>query len=321
MKRAAYLTLFVAAAISLPYPVAAQSYPAKPIRIIVPFPPGGVDVTIRLFQAEMMADIGQPIVIENRPGANGYAGSEYVARAAPDGYTLLATSSSTLAIGPALSKTVPFDPLKDFATISMVTRSVNLLVVKPSLPVTSVKELIDYARRNPGKMSYGSTGIGSGQHLDPEIFKLAAGVDIVHIPYKGFGPVVQALLGGEIETAFVTLQVIQPLMAAGKVRALAVYDGRRYPGLPALPDVTEILPEFQKTPSWIGVLGPSALPKPITARLHASIAKAVNTPQVRAKLEETSIVVANSPEEFAVDLKNGLEQTIKVQKRLGIQLE
>jgi tripartite-type tricarboxylate transporter receptor subunit TctC len=302
-------------------PASAQQYPSKPVRIVVPFPPGGVDVAIRMIQSEMSANLGQPVVIENRPGANGYTGSEYVARTAADGYTLLATSSSTMVTGPALSRNVPFDPIRDFAPISMVVRSVNLLVVKPALPVSTVKEFIDYARRNPGKLSYGSTGVGSGQHLDPEIFKLATGIDIVHVPYKGFGPVVQALLAGEIETAFVTLQIIQPLLAAAKVRAIAVYDGRRYPGLPALPDVTETVPEFQKTPSWIGVLGPAALPRAITARLNASVVKAVNAPAVRAKLEETSIVVANTPEEFASALKTGLEQTIRVQKRLGIQLE
>jgi tripartite-type tricarboxylate transporter receptor subunit TctC len=177
---------------ALPLDTLAQSFPTKPIRIIVPFPPGGVDVAIRLIQNPMSEELGQPVVIENRAGANGFIGSELVARSAPDGYTILATSSSTLIAGPLVSTNVPFDTLRDFTPITMIYMTVSVLAAKQSLAANSVKELIDFARRNPGKLSYGSSGIGSAQHLDGETFKLASGTNIVHVPYKGGGPQAQA---------------------------------------------------------------------------------------------------------------------------------
>lgn len=276
---------------------------------------------MRIIQPRVMEDMDQPIVIENRPGANGFIGSQLVARAGRDGYTLLASSASPLVSGAVLSKNMPFDPVKDFTPITTLTRSVNLLVVRASVPVDSVSGLIDYAKHNPGKLYYGSTGIGSIQHLDAEGFKLASGVDMVHVPYKGFGPVVQAILSGEVQVTFVTLQFIQPQVAAGKIKVLAVYDGNRYPGLSKVPDLTETLPEFRKSPSWIGILGPAGLPRPIVSRLHGAIVNALKAPEVRASFEDNSVIVGDTPEQFAASLKNGLEQTAKLQNHLHIQLE
>jgi tripartite-type tricarboxylate transporter receptor subunit TctC len=290
----------------------AQAFPTKPVRVVVPFPPGGVDVTIRLMQNGMQADLGQPIVIENRPGANGFIGSEYVAHQPADGYTLLATSSSTLIAGPAVSSNVPFDAEKDFAPITMIFSTVSTLVAKPSLPVSSVRELIDLAKASPGKLSYASTGIGSAQHLDAETFKLTAGVDLNHIPYKGFGPVVQALLGQEVDVAFVTTQTVAPLIAAGKVKLLALYNGKRPANFPDLPQLSDFAPGFRAVPGFIGLLGPATLARPIVMRLNGAAVKTLRSPDVTRKLEEVGAnIVADTPDEFAQAIKSGLENAFR----------
>jgi len=322
MKRYAGIFAYAigSACVVLPHMGLSQAYPSKPIRVVVPFPPGGVDLPMRLIQARMAESLGQPIVIENRAGANGYIGSENVARSAPDGYSVLATSASTIVTGPLISKSVPFDPVKDFTPITMLTRSVNVFVVN-SLPVKSVKELVDYAKRSPGKLSYASSGVGSSQHMDGEAFKLAAGVNMVHVPYKGGGPEVQAILAGEIEVALVTYQQIHSYLSSGKVRILATYDGKRFPGLSNVPDVIETVPNFQKSASWIGVLGPAGFPRPIAMRLYESIAKAINAPDIRPKLDSDSLIVANTPDEFVEAIRMDIEQTSKIVKSLGIKFE
>lgn len=289
-----------------------QSFPSKPIRMIVPFPPGGVDVTIRLIQNQMSEDLGQPIVIENRSGANGFIGSELVARAAPDGYTLLATSSSTLIAGPLVSANVPFDPIRDFTPITMVYLTISALGVKSSLPVNSMRELLDYAKKYPGKLSYGSSGIGSAQHLDGETFKLVAGTDIVHVPYKGGGPQAQALVAGEIDMSFQPLQQLRPFMSGGKVRILAYYNGPRPADMGNVPDLADAVSGFKAGPGFIGVLGPAKMPVAVVNRLNAAAVKAITAPDTRAKLEANgAIIAAGTPESFAAELKAGLEGTRK----------
>ncbi len=303
----------------------AQGYPTRPIRVVVPFPPGGVDVTLRFMQQAFSADLGQPIVIENRPGANGYIGSELVAHAPPDGYTLLATSSSTLVIGPFISREVPFDTLRDFVPITQFFKTVSGIVVRPSLPVNSLAELIAYAKTNPGKLTYGSSGVGSAQHLDAEIFKMAAHIDMVHVPYKGGGPQAQALVAGEIDVSFHPLQQVRPFLAGGKVRLLAVYGaGGRFAGLPDVPDVGEVLPGIVTSPSWVGLFGPAGLPPAIVARLNSAAVKALTEPDVRPKIEENSPVVANSAQEFAAVMRADVDRAEKLVKELraaGMKLE
>ena len=304
---------------------AAQSFPTKPIRVVVPFPPGGVDVTLRLMQNTMAEDLGQPLVLENRAGANGYIGTEYVAHSPPDGYTILATSSSTLIAGPLVSTSVPFDTVKDFAPIVQIFSTVSVMLVKPSLQINTVQELIDFARRNPGKLSYASTGIGSAQHLDAETFKYAAGVDLVHIPYKGFGPVAQAVMGGEVDVSYVTVQTGKPLLAAGKAKLLATYNGPRPSFLPRVPDLAEAVPGFKAGAGFIGLLAPAATPSAVVRRLNAAAVKSLRVPDVVAKVEDGgSVVVANSPEEFAAEIKSSLEDTGKIVKALrtrGVKFE
>lgn len=307
-----------------PLAVFSQAFPSKPVRLVVPFPPGGVDVTMRQAQNPMAEDLGQPIVIENRPGANGMIGAEIVARSAPDGYTVLAMPVG-LVTGAAVT-TAPVDPIKDFTPITMVIMSWGILVAKPSLPLNSLKELIDHARRNPGKISYASTGIGSEQHLAGEILKLSAGVDLNHIPYKGFGPVTQAILGGEVDLALFTVEIARPLVTSGKAKPIAVFLlNKRHPALPNVPDVAELVPSFHTTRSWIGLFGPAGLSRPVVARLNAAAVKALNAPAVRSRLEENgAMVVANTADEFAAMIKSESATAAKVVKELkarGVRFE
>lgn len=303
----------------------AQAYPSGPMRIVVPFPPGGVDVTIRQMQKIMSDDLGQAVLIDNRPGANGFIGSEQVARSAPDGYTILGTSSSTMISGTLVSSKVPFDVVRDFTPVTMLNMTVSALIAKPGVPFGSVRELIDYAKRNPGKVSYASTGIGSAQHLDGEYFKVTAGVDLNHIPYKGFGPVVQAVAAGEVDVAFITVAAANPLLQGGKARPLAHYNGPRPPSLPPnTPEMAATVPQFRATPGWIGLLGPAALPRPVLMRLNGAAVKSL-TPEMRAKMAEIgTTIIGDSPEEFSAKIKSGLESTagvVRQLKAIGVKFE
>ena len=298
------------------------SFPAKPIHLIVPFPPGGIDPAARLMAPKMTEVLGQPIVIENRAGANGNIGSESVARAAPDGYTLLFSTSSTLITGVFLSRNLPFDPLKDFTPVSNLYEPLHALAVHAPLPVKSVQELIDYARRNPGKLSYSSSGVGSVFHLNSELFKQAAGIDIVHVPYKGIAPAVADLGEGRVEVGLAGYSNFRPLLAAGKVRLLAVLEPARYARLHELPALRELLPGFRKAPSWIGLLAPARLPRPVLDRLHAAAMHALKSPEVQKYFDENSnLVIGNTPEEFARQMQGDMEMTARLVKAIGVQPE
>ncbi|MFM9969777.1 MAG: Bug family tripartite tricarboxylate transporter substrate binding protein [Burkholderiales bacterium] len=303
--------------------VAAQTYPSKPIRIVVPFAPGGVDITARLLQPKMQEDLGQALIIENRPGAGGVTGSVAVSKSPADGYTLLMTASGTLISTPLLSAKPAFDPINDFSPITVVFQAVSTLVVNASLPVNSVKELIDHARRNPSKVGFASPGIGTNQHMDGEVFKATAGLDIFHVPYKGFGPSIQDLVAGHIQLGFVTYANIRAHLSAGKVKIIAVGDAKRYPPLAAVPTIAETLPSYQRVPGWSGaLLGPPGLSKAISTRLYSAALKAINTPEVRSKLDEGgSLVMGITPEEFTALLKSDLERVGKIVKSLGIKVD
>ena len=317
------MTRLLPVALLLPFAALAQSFPTKPIRVVVPFPPGGVDITARLLQPKMQEDLGQPIIVENRPGSGGMAGSAVVAKSPPDGYTLLMTTSGTLVNAPLLAKDVPFDPIRDFTPITVVFQAVSTLVVNAALPAKTVKELLDYAKANPGKLSFASPGVGTNQHIDGEIFRHAAGVNMLHVPYKGFGQSIQDLIAGHVQLGFVTFANIRPHLGAGKVRLLAVGDATRYPAIPDVPAIAETLPAFQRIPGWSGAfLGPAGLPKPVLARLHGAAVKAIHAPEVRAKLEAGgSRIMAITPEEFAQLLKSDLENAGRTLKTLGIKAE
>ena len=301
----------------------AQTYPSRPIRVIAPFPPGGgaTEIIIRLVAPKLAESLGQAVVIENRPGANGIIGSELVARAAPDGHTLLYASSSNLATNVFLSRNVPFDAMKDFAPISLLATPITAFVVHPSVPVSSIQELIDYAKRNPGKLTYGSAGIGSMQHLTGEA-KRVTGVDLLHVPYKGAAPAVNAIVAGQIHIYFPGTSSVRPLLPAGKLKLLALLEPERYPGLPDVPTVSETIPGFTKAASWFGMLGPAGLAQPIVARLNADIVKALGQPDVRARLDEVGIKpIGSTPEQLARLLKADIEKSGALIKALGIQPE
>jgi tripartite-type tricarboxylate transporter receptor subunit TctC len=270
----------------------------------------------------MTEDLGQTLVIDNRAGANGYIGTENVVRSAPDGYTLLATSIAVVA-GPPVMK-APYDPVKDLSAITEILTTVGALVVKPSLPVSSVKELIDYAKKNPGKLSYGSSGIGSAQHIDGEYFKLITGTDIVHVPYKGGGPQIQAIVSQEVDFSWFPMQQIRQHIDSGKAKLIAMYDEQRYSAFPSVPSINETVPDFRRTPGWVGLFGPASLPAPVLARLNGAAVKALRTPSVKAKIEETAIVAATTPEEFSKIVRDDYARIGRVVAELrsrGVQFE
>lgn len=310
------------AAIAVAFPVLSQTYPNKPVQVVVPFPPGGSDVTFRVVAAKMSDFLGKPIVVMNRPGASGAIGSEYVARATPDGYTLLLTTSSTMITRKFLAKNLPFDPMKDFTPIGKVYESVLTLTVHPSVPAHSIKELIEYAKRSPGKLNYGSIGIGSAYHLDGEIFKRTAGISITHVPYNGTGPVMVALLAGEVQIAFPSLSNIGQNHDMGRVRILAFLDPVSFPGMARIPSINEAVPSFKKASNWIGLFGPASLPDSIVARVNGAVKSALDSPAVRTVLERNGVLISHStPAELAARMKDDLVETEKLVKALNIQPE
>ena len=301
---------------------AAQPFPSKPIRVVVPFPPGGIDTPMRLIASRMQQELGQPVIVDNRAGANGVIGSEYVARSAPDGYTLLWGTSSTLVTAVFLQKNLPFDPVKDFTPLTIVYAGVEALGVPASSPFRSVRDLIDYVRRNPGKLSYSSSGIGSAYHLDIELLKLAAGIDMLHIPMKGTGPSLQELIAGRVDVAVVGWANARPVVEAGKLRVIALIDSKRYAKLPDVATVAEAVPSFVKAPSWIGMVGPAGLPRPVQDRLHRAIVTATRSPEPARYFEDGGAnVILNNPEEFAAVLRQDLALTGKAIAALGIKPE
>jgi len=300
---------------------AAQAYPSKPIRLVVPFPPGGaVDVYARHVQPALQDALGQPVVVENKAGAGGMLGADAVAKAPPDGYTLLVGNIATLAMNAAIYKKMPYDPAKDFTPI-MKTVMVNyVVVVHPGVPAGKLTELVAYAKANPGKLSYGSSGAGSAQHMAAELFKAQAGIEMTHVPYKGTGALVGDLVGGHINVAFADEASMLPQVRSGKLRALAVGGLVRSPELPDLPTVAEAagLPRFEAA-AWQGIAGPAALPPAIVRRVHEALESAHAAPGMKAKLAAAGLGVAGStPEEFGQFIRSEIAKWTLVAKTNGI---
>jgi tripartite-type tricarboxylate transporter receptor subunit TctC len=280
ISRRALITAALASAASLAPRLARAAYPERPIRLIVPFVPGGaVDAVGRLLGNAMTAELGQPVVIENRGGAGGIIGMETAAHAAPDGYSTMVSHSGFAAM-PGLYKKLPFDPVHDFAGIVTAVSGIYVLVVSPSVPFRSVAELIVYAKANPGKLSYASAGVGSTVHLAGEFFKHSAGIEIVHVPYKGSGPATSDLVGGQVQMMFGPAVNTLPLAQAGNLRALAVTSAKRSALAPDLPTVAETgLPGFDVV-GWYGLAAPAATPKPAIARLNAAANNVLKSPDL-----------------------------------------
>ena len=300
-----------------------QPWPTKSITLVVPFPAGpALDLVARLVGAKMSEALGQTIVVENRVGANGTIGSGMVARAAPDGYTLLAATAGTHVTAVHLMKSLPYDPIKDFTPIAAAVEPVTCLVVNAALPVNSVAELIDYARRRPGELSFGSSGVGSVFHMLGELFNQTAGVKITHVPYRGVAPAMQDVAGGHIPMTFISVSNALPAVQDGRARILAVLEPTRYVRLPQVPSMSEIIPAFRKPSSWFGFLGPAALPAPIVARLNSEIVQALNAPDVTAKLEDNGFaVIGGAPEQLAALMADGIARYGAIIKAAGIQPE
>ena len=299
----------------------AQAYPTRPVRMIISFPPGGaLDVVGRPVAQKLSEALKQPVVVENRGGAGGTIGSDYVAKQAPDGHVLLLTAGTSHGTGSSFYANLPYDPLKDFVAIAAAVEVVVTLAAHPDFPPRNMKEVLDYARANPGKLSYGSSGIGSPMHLAGELLREAGRVDIVHVPYKGAGPAITDLLGGQIPLAFVSLASVMSHVKSGKLRALAVVESQRYKGMPEVPTIKETLPNYDMFTSWLGFFAPAGTPREIVSRLNQEINRALADPELGAKLEAAALVRLNTtPEQFTEMVKRELELGARFARMLGVK--
>ena len=317
----------VALAILFPAaPLLAQSYPVKPVRIVIPYPPGGVDITIRQILPYMDQDLGQPNVIDYRPGASGLIGTEFVSRAEPDGYTLLATASNPWVVSPAMRKQTPYHPIKSFTPISTVSQGgVNLIVANLDFPPNSPAELFAYAKKFPEKVAWATSGLGSSWHLDAEYMNVLAGTRILHAPFAGFGPMIPATVSGQVQMALIPFQFIQSMLTAKKVKIIGIMSTEprvRDLAPPGVQFVKEVLPDYEAGPSWIGIGGPANLPRPIVMRLNAAINKAIREPKVQENFApQRTIVAGSTPEEFAERIRHDFELAVKIVKTAAIPLE
>ncbi|MSQ52133.1 MAG: tripartite tricarboxylate transporter substrate binding protein [Betaproteobacteria bacterium] len=281
-----------------------QTYPVKPVRLVVPFPPGGgVDLTGRLLQQGLSAGLGQPVIIENRAGASGVIGAEYVARAAPDGYTLVYTAGSDLTLRPFVSKDFKLDVLRDFTPIASALESVGCIAVSASMPVKSLSELFEFARKNPGRLNFGSAGINASHHLIGESLK-QFGIDMVHVPFNGLAPAVMALVGGQIEVNITNVASVAAQVRDGKVKILGITRAKRYADMPDIPTVAEVVPSYSFPVSFFAFFGPAELPQAVLARINAEVGRAVSAPEVRAKARDLGMVdIYTTPEQFNAMLR------------------
>jgi tripartite-type tricarboxylate transporter receptor subunit TctC len=303
-------------------PAHAQTWPSRPISVVVPFPPGPLDVVARWVAPKLAEALGQPAVIEHKPGANGAIGSNFVVRADPDGHTIMAGTVGTHVTSVHLTKNLPYDPIKDFTPIVAAVEPVTCLVVHSSVPVNSVTELVAYARSKPGELSYGTSGVGSVFHLMGELFNQTAGVKLQHVPYRGVGPAMQDVVAGHIPIAFTSVSTALPNLQGGRIKILAVLEPERYSRLPDMPSISETLQAFRKPSSWFGFLGPAGMPQPVVLRLNAEIIKGLNAPDVLPKLQDSGYaVIGGTPDSFGALIKDGIERYGAIIKAAGIQPE
>src|SRR5689334_12094770 len=317
----AMFSLLLAACVGFSGAAAAQSYPVKPIRVIAPSGAGGpVDVICRAVSQGLGEALGQQLVVENRVGAAGLIGTDMVAKSAPDGYTLLFGFSGPLAIVPNLNPNTPYDPQKDLVAISQVAAAPYVLLVHPSVPAKTVKQLVALAKSRPGKMNFGSGGVGVGLHMAGELFKGSAGVDIVHVPYKGAAPAMTAVMSGEVDMMFDGLSAALPHVKEGRVRALAVGGDKRSSLLPELPTVQEAAGFKFNTSGWYGMVAPRGTPQPIVMRLHEAIVRTLAKPELKDSLAKLAVEpVGSSPAEFARQIREENAAWAKVIKAAGIK--
>ena len=308
---------------SLPTLAFAQSYPTKPVRIIAPFAPGStIDIIGRIIAPKLHEALGQPVIVENRAGAGGALGMDAAAKSAPDGHTLGIGALGPLAMNPSLYPKTPFDPIKDFAAVSLLATGPVVIAVHPSVPARNVKELVELAKKRPGQLNYGSPGVGTSPHLTGELFKIQTGTDIVHVPYKGNAEAITDLIGGQVSIVFTGVPPVVPLAKAGKVRLLATTGKQRMANLPDVPTIAESGVNGADVLIWYGVVVPAATPKDVVARLNREIVKLMNLPDVREKFAQQSVDPATgTPEDFARLIRDEVARWSKVIRSAGIKVE
>jgi len=319
LVRIAAAALFAAVALHTGI-AAAQTYPAKPIRLMVPFPPGGsTDIVARIVAQKLSAQLGQPVVVENRGGAGGTIGTAVVAKAAPDGYSLLVGTTSTHVVAPSVYAKLEYDPVKDFAPVSLMAVTPYLLVVNPAVQAKSVKELVDLMRAQPGRLNYASAGIGSTTHLAMEMLKSASGTFALHIPYSGNGPAGAAVIAGQVEILFGSLPAVLPHAKSGRVRALAVGTLKRSPSLPEVPTVAESgYPGFDAS-LWLAIMAPAGTPAAVIERLNKEVVAAVSAPETRDLLDKNGAeVLTSTPAELSAMIREGVAKYAKIVKMAGV---
>jgi tripartite-type tricarboxylate transporter receptor subunit TctC len=311
------------AAVSLAWPAGAwsQAYPSKPVRMISQFAAGsGGDVLARIVSSATAEVMGQAVIMENQAGAGGALAAQNVARAAPDGYTLLVATPGTQVTRVFLVRNSAFDPVKDFTPITGVGETPTLIIAHPSVPANSFKELLDYAKGNPGRLSYGTSGIGSPHHLSAEQIKMLTGVEMAHVPYKAGAQAMLDVITGQIPLSYSIIAPAMPHIKAGKVKVLVTVSNKRAPWLPNIPTVGEVVPGFDAPASWTGLFGPANLPAPILRRINGDVVKAMNIPEVTKRINDAGFdVMGSSPEEFAALIKRQVELTGRIVKAAGIK--
>lgn len=316
------LALGLAVATAVPLTAMAQDYPNRPIRIVVGYAPGGTtDIIARILAARLTDTMGQPVLVENRPGAGGNIGADLVAKAAPDGYTLQLGTAGNMTVNPWIYKNMAFDTVKDFQPVSLIATLPNLMVVNPKVPAKTVQEFVTWAKKQPGKVFFASSGNGNTPHMTAELFNLATGLSMVHVPYKGSGPALTDLIGGTgVQVMFDNMPSAIGHVRNGGLRAIAVTSGKRVESEPNIPTVKESgYPDFEVV-TWFGLFAPAGTPGPVVERLHREVVEAVRNPEIRKKLVELGAEpTTNSPSEFAELVKSDKERWGKVVKAANIQ--
>lgn len=316
------LALCAVAACTFAVPAASQNYPDRPVKLVVPYPPGGsADILARLLEQRLGTQLGKSVVVENKPGAGTAIGADYVARSAPDGYTILLGTVSSQAMNPALTK-VGYDPIKDFVAIAPVATIPFVLDLNPSVPAKTVKEFVAYAKAHPGEINYSSAGNGTSNHLAGALFNQTAGTNLVHVPYKGSAPALQDLVAGRVQAMFDLVTTSLPMISAGKVHAIAVTSAKRVPTLPDVPTIKEAgYPDYEVT-AWFGLFAPAGTPEAIVARLHDETARALASPEFHAHLAKLGMEpMAGSQAEFATLVKSEAAKWSGVVKAAGIKTD
>lgn len=322
-SKASFITCAVLVSVVCSSLALAQAFPTKPVRVITQFAPGSSgDTTLRVITPIISQDLGQPVLIDNRAGGGGMVAAELTVRAAPDGYVILCATSATQVVRPFMVRGPSFDTLKDFTPITALYSAITLLVAHPSVPVNSMGELIEYARRNPGKFSYGSSGIGTDHHLTGEQIRILTGAEIVHVPYKATAQALIDVVTGQLPLTYAITGAAGTFIKSGKIKVLGVVKNQRVALLPDVPAFGEVMPKFQQPPNWTAIFGPGGLPPPVLARLNSAIVKSMHHPDAQARwISNGYEVIGNTPEEFATQIKLQTALVASIVKSAGITPE